>query len=166
MGIIISNTDFIGRWKIAQSGETTKDLNEFISKYEQFYLVQLLGKELFDLFAADLIDKVPQTQRFIDIFEEFYRDEESCVYHSQGMKAMVLGFVYFHYVRAQRIANTTQGNVISMVETSENHSSFSGLVSRFNESVDTLNAIQWFIQDNESDYSEENMQFVEYTSGI
>lgn len=166
MGVIITNKDFIGRWKINQSDQTTKDLDEYIAKYEKFYLIQLLGKELFDLFEADLVAKVPQTQIYIDIFNEFYVDNDSCVYHSQGMKAMVLGFVFYHYVKDQRIINTTQGNRINSVEVSSAFPSFSVLVSRFNESVDNVNAIQWFIDDSIVLYPEENMQLVEYTSGI
>ena len=72
---IVVNTDFKGEYNVSKN---CYDLIDFyIEKYEKKYLTKLLGAELYALFIADLTvtdPQVPQTQRFIDIFDEQEED--------------------------------------------------------------------------------------------
>ena len=166
MGILIDSEDFVGKWAIAQDDYSTDRLDDYITTFEKKFLVYLLGVELFDLFQADLVAQVPQTARFISIFNEFYIDDGGCVFHSEGMKKMLLGMVYFHYVRDNDIKQTPSGTYKNTSELATKFSSFNGVVQRWNQSTDTFQSIQWYICDNYTTYPEYNGQLIQHTSGI
>jgi hypothetical protein len=166
MGILIDTDDFVGKWSIATDDYTDDHLNDYINTYEKRFLVFLLGSELFDLFQADLVAQVPQTARFISIFNEFYIDDGSCVFVSEGMKKMLLGMVYFQYVRDQSLKNTVSGTVRNQAELATQQPAFNSVVQRWNQSTDTFQNIQWYICDNSTTYPEYNGQLIQHTSGI
>ena len=166
MGILIDSEDFVGKWAIAQDDYSTDRLDEYITTFEKQYLVYLLGVELFDLFQADLVAQVPQTARFVSIFNEFYIDDNSCVFHSEGMKKMLLGMVYFQYVRDNDIKQTPSGTFKNNSELATKFPSFNQVVQRWNQSTDTFGTIQWYICDNPTTYPEYNGQLIQHTSGI
>ena len=167
MGILVTADDFTGKYKLSQSLYGKAQLDAYIDKYEKELLTQLMGKTLFDLFVADLVAKVPQTARFIAIYNEFDIDEPSCLIHSDGMKEMVKAYVYFFYTRESPVINTSHGNVVNNQENADRaKGEESAMVLRYNEAIDTYRAIQWYIEDSSATYPEENMQFKNYTSGI
>lgn len=165
---IVQTSDFTGEYAIAEDCFT--DLSPYITKYEEFYLVRMLGAELYKLFIADLTvttPQVPQTQRFIDIFDPFQIDDDSWVKVSEGIKTMLVQFIYFHFLRDQPNKNTTGGTIRTVSSLGENlgYDGFN-LIQAYNEGVKNYHAIQWFICDNEEDYEEENIQPLSFTSGI
>ena len=166
MGILIDSEDFTGKWKIATDDYSEVELDDYISAYEKKYLVALLGVELYDLFAADLNNQVPQTAIYTSIFNEFYIDDSTCVFHSEGMKKMLLGLIFFQYVRDQDVKNTVSGTVRNQSELAVQIPAFNSVVLRWNQSIDTFRNIQWYICDNETDYPTYNGQSIDYTSGI
>lgn len=164
---IVVNTDFAGEYAIPQTRFDNIDF--FIEKYEKKYLVQLLGADLYDLFIADLTapnPQVPQTQRFIDIFDEFQIDESICIYVSEGIRIMLIQFIYFHYIRENQTLNTANGTVTNDVELGTNAAFQGNIVQTYNQGVCNAQAIQWFIWDNTTVYTEENIQPFFLTSGI
>jgi hypothetical protein len=166
MGILIDADDFVGKWAIAQDDYSTDRIDEYITTFEKKYLVELLGVELFDLFQADLVAQVPQTAIYISIFNEFYIDDGSCVFHSEGMKKMLLGMIYFQYVRDNDIKQTPSGTFKNTSELANAFPSFNQVVQRWNQSTDTFGVIQWYICDNPTDYPTYNGQLIQHTSGI
>lgn len=166
MGILIDTDDFKGKWFIPTDDYSEDRLNDYIDTFEKKYLVYLLGKELFDEFQADLVAQVPQTARFVSIFNEFFIDDGSCVFHSEGMKKMLLGMVYFHYVRDNDVKQTPSGTFKNTSELANSFTSFPQIVQRWNQSIDSWRNIQWYICDNPNDYPEYNGQLIDYTSGI
>jgi len=164
---IVVNTDFKGEYNVSKN--CYDQLDTYIEKYEKKYLTKLLGAELYGLFKADLTvtdPQVPQTQRFIDIFDEFSIDENYCVIYSDGIRKMLTQLIYFHYVRENQVVNSATGTVSSAVELGNNASFKGNIVQAFNEAVDNSHAIQWYICDNPTVYPEENIQILRYTSGI
>ena len=165
---IVVNTDFKGEYNVSKNCYDQIDF--YIEKYERKYLLKLLGAELYALFIADLTvtdPQVPQTQRFLDIFNEFSIDENNyCLIESEGMRKMLIQLIYFHYVRENQVVNSATGTVSSSVELGLNASFKGNIVQAFNEGVDNSHAIQWFICDNPTIYPEENIQILRYTSGI
>jgi len=143
------------------------DYQSYLDKYEKKFLVDLLGAELYGLFIADLVSGVPQTQRFIDIYDPFDIDDDSCVRRSEGMKLATMQYVYFYAVRDSPVKKTNTGVVFNDNENSTGPS-YSGfnIVEAYNESVKNAKEIQWYICDNDEDYPEENVQLFEYISGI
>jgi hypothetical protein len=143
--IILSDTDFVGKWKLAKSNNDLID--EYIDEYEESYLIELLGKELSDLFVADLVGGVPQTQIYIDIFNPFSLEINQAIATSKGIKKMLLGLVYFQYVRDNRVKQTMNGAVEQETEVAAK-SDNTFLYQYQNDAVRTYQAIQIYINDN------------------
>ncbi len=85
MGILISASDFIGENKIATDVFTDAELDAFITIYEAKLLYELMGIELYDLFIADLVGGVPQTAKYVTIYEAFVKeiDDEMITRYNQ-----------------------------------------------------------------------------------
>lgn len=132
--------DYKNRFAISQNKFTTVKLAEYIYFYEKKYLIDLFGKELYDLFILDLdTNGNPQSQRFIDIFEEIYLDPNTGFNYprqSLGIKEMLKGFIYFEYTRKQGQQNTIIGNQTATAENSERVPFYASLmIESYNEAV-------------------------------
>lgn len=149
MGTFVKDTDFEkGDIKIATSTSTQVDLNTFIDTSEVEVLQELFGLDLYTLFIADLVAGVPQTQRFIDVFDAFYDDTDAVAgwccgsSRSEGIKKMLMRFIYFEFTREQHIQNTSTGpikpdrnNAISATGPEI------GLITKYNKGVGSYQAI-------------------------
>lgn len=165
MANIITSDDFVGEYVIPKN--CFSELQRYIDKYEDHYLVRLLGAELYNLFIADLTNGVPSTQRFLDIFNSFKIDDHNCLRISEGIKQMLVQFIYFHIVRDLGVKKSIGGVTVFENEVSS-QSMYSGfnIVESFNEGVDNWLQIQWFICDNDDLYPEENGEPTRYMNGI
>jgi len=151
MGTIINTTDFVGIHKIAQTSFTELDL--FITRFEEKYLIEVLGFELFTLFKANLTAGVPTNPIYIAIFNAIRMDDGNCVYQNNGMKSMILGFVWFEYMATQKFKQTASGTVANQIDVAQNLSfDDMGGYKNYNDSVNDANVIQWYINKNLSDY--------------
>ena len=134
---------------------TEADLQIYIDQFEKDYLIDLLGCELYDLFAADLVSGVPQSAIYLSIYNSFCEDESSCgiKWVSEGMVKMLEKFIFWEYTRDQKVKNTFSGNVVNENEASR-ETSFpeSRIFQIYNQAIVSYKAIQWFICDNSSDY--------------
>lgn len=160
MGLILDISDFdFGRYKIALDPEQETDLELYIDRVESDYLPKLFGKELFDLFLADLNAVpvgVPTASRFVVVYNEFVEQDDCVMIQSEGMIEMLKGFVYYLYLRDIVSRPTTIGlekfigeNTVAV--TAIHHD----ITSRYNESVDTFKTIQYYMnQFNSTDYPE------------
>ncbi len=161
---IVSSTDFTGEYSI--SNTVYSSLSLYIDKFEKIYLTKLFGAELYSLFIADLTPtspQTPQTQRFIDVFNFFDTDDGVSLITSEGIKAMLVQFIYFHFVRDLNYQQTDTGVVRRKSELGEliNYKGFN-LDQSYNEGVCNFNAIQWFINENIITYPEFNGVELEY----
>ena len=170
---IIVPSDFKGSVAIAQNKNDVSKLQEYINEWEDELIDNLLGCELADLFRADLVNNVPQTQRFIDIFDPFCEDIESQTLHlhwpshiffqfhvhrgaqnrSRGMKEMLKGLIYLLYVRDQPMINgsigTTESKGVASTLIPANR-----LTLPYNRSINDYWNIQFFIVEDEDMYPE------------
>jgi hypothetical protein len=138
---------------IATNKHTEDGLQEYIDKFEVDYLQDLLGCELYDLFVADLLNGVPQTQIYIDIYEPFCKDDNCGRWRSEGIVKMVEKFIFWKYTRDQKVKNTNTGNIVNSNEVSrEAEFSESRIYTVYNEGICSYDAIQWYICDNLTDY--------------
>ena len=159
--MFLTPSDFTGFYQIS-NGATAQDdkITEYITENQEQFLTDLLGCDLYDLFIADLVNDVPQTQRFIDIFKKFCIDNpigSGCQVRSKGMAVMLKGFTYYNIARNADFFNTISGNLKNEFSNSTHVSTIQmGLNERYNVALGTYNAIQWFICDNASDYPEYN----------
>lgn len=147
-----------GKYELHKGMYEAPKIQAYIDKYERQYLVKLLGVELFKLFEADLVAGVPQTAKYLALYNSFEYDEVNCgIYISEGMVEMVKGFVYYQYLKDMTNVVAVSGNVRQMGENSENVSTLNTMIyTRYNDSVRTYKAIQKFICDNNSDYLDYN----------
>lgn len=150
---IIQLSDFVGQYHIARSTDSDTDLQSYIDSYEQDYLERLLGVSLAELFIADLSAGEPQTQIYIDIFEEFADDNDGYPMKSKGIKDILLRCVWFEYMRRHGIKNTTSGNVNSTMDLSEPAMGNRTHICRvYNDVEKSWVAIQWYILQHSTDY--------------
>lgn len=154
---ITQTTDYVDRFKISQNKYT--NLQATIDFYEKSYLIKLLGKDLYDLFIADLVagGGYPTEQRFIDIYEPIYIEQTLCEYNltSEGIPEMLKGFVYFEYTRKQNQTNTIVGNVKGDAENSvgvDNQNSY--MIEIYNWSVMYFQTIRYILKGEPDVYPE------------
>jgi hypothetical protein len=169
--LIIKTTDFVGFQGLAQSINTTPVLQAYIDLYEKRYLMWLLGETLGNLFIADLVNGVPQTQRFIDLFNSFDKQntfdnwnfcwDYDCNYqnrkgmrHSDGIKQILLNCVFYHYVTDTDAQHTQSSVQQSQSDTSKNADAWRFGERRFNTGLDSWEDIRWFILINKTIYPE------------
>lgn len=149
MGILVTKSDFVGKYSLVKSINDKIDV--FIEEYEEQILVDLLGQDLFDLFQNDLVAKVPQTDIYLAIYNKFTEYDNNFAYTSTGMKKLVLSLIYFEMSRDNSQKNTQVGTVKNVTEVSESLSP-TYLFKIYNEGIKNYKAIQRYILDNLSDY--------------
>jgi hypothetical protein len=159
MGLLINATDFIDTF--ALSKQIVDNISAYIDRYEEKYLADLLGAELYKLFKADVLantpNQVPTDANYLLIYNSILEDYGSCVVRSEGMKSMILGFIWFEYVRGSKHKHTESGVVYNNVELSTIPAWSSGFIQkRYNESITNYENIQWYICQNSGDYPEYN----------
>jgi len=147
-----------GKFELHHGMYEQAKIQAYIDKYERQYLVKLLGVELFNQFVADLVGNVPQTAKYLKIYNPFEYDNVNCyIYISEGMIDMIKGFVYYQYLKDLTNNVAVSGNVRPLGENSENVSTLNSMIyTRYNDSVRTFKAIQSYICDFSSDYLKYN----------
>jgi len=160
MGKIVKTTDFVGKYSISQNSFNGSDLQAFIDKYEKVYLRDLLGLVLGDLLYADIAGSTflpPVTARYTVIFNAIAQEINGCDVVSNGIKEMLLGFIYFEFVKTQSVHNTTTGNVMAQNEVSVQVDwNSTEVYNNYNEAINSYRAIQIYINENSSTYPEYN----------
>jgi len=180
--MFVLTTDFAtGKYRISQNPDDTTALTAYIAKYEPDYLINLLGASLYTTFVADLTGGTALpflTAKYNTLYQPFAQDNlnVSNVFYpigggypdlsdatdsnfeqiiiSKGIKEMLKGFIFFEWTRDQAIENTPIGNVEQQGESSSKVKALqAGIKEKFNEAVKTYQAIQWYINQNRSEYS-------------
>lgn len=148
MSIIVNIDCFKGFHHLPSSCKGEGRLQDYIDRYEDEYLRTLLGSELYQLFIDDLVDGVPQNQDYLDWFNPFHEEIIACCVQekvkSKGVKDMLTGFIYYHYVHSSQMRQTQTGTTIQRT----NNSMKVGFLNnerdaeaRYNEAVESYNAI-------------------------
>ena len=127
---MINTTDFTGKWAIAQNSFSR--LQDYIDRYENKYLVDLMGKELADDFITDPSDVKWDELKVIGF----------------GLTSLLVGFVYFEYVRDLPF-RVTNGNVMYTQE-ENGRTVLTAIVlrQRYNECVRDYKEMQKYLKDN------------------
>ena len=155
MSLVVKISDFdSGINAVSYNGYQSSDFQWYIDKYEKHYLSVLLGVDLYNLFIADLDGNgVPQTPIYQAIYNEINEQINNEILVNRGMKEMLKGFIYFHYVRDNATKQTTTGNKIIEGDSSMAITALSANINlQFNDSIDDYRVIQHYINENEVDY--------------
>ena len=154
--MFITIADFSsGKYELHTGMYDVTRLQAYIDKYESLYLINLLGADLYADFIANLADP-----KYVKIYDPFNQDHNWCIMISEGMKVMLLGFVYFEYLKDLTNQITPNGNVRPIGENSADVSTlYTMMYTRYNESIKTYTAIQYYIcLETEFDYVDFNGQ--------
>jgi len=147
--MIVQVSDFkVGKFELHSGIYDVPRIQAYIDKYEKRYLTELLGGDLYALFAADLIlgSGTPTEPRFLTIFEALTIDLTWCILYSEGMKEMLLGFIYYEYTKDEIVQMTPVGNVRPVGQNSEVAGSlYTQIYTRYNDAVRTYRAIHGYI---------------------
>lgn len=164
---ILKTTDFeSGMVKISQSQYTSADLSEFITDEKQYQVIReilgyTLGQELIDDLAGD--PAVPQTNEWIAIWDEFTFNWEDISIHSYGMKEILKRLVYNEFEVYQRSINSAAGESIVTQEASVTGTGIKR-VRLFNQAIDSIRALQLYVDDRSSIYSDFDGRYFEFDS--
>lgn len=153
MGLLINEDDFASL--IATDVYTEADLTLAIDEYENPLLYELLGIELYNLFVADLVNGVPQTAKYLTIYNAFVKEIDDKMVTSQGMKEMLVQWVFFYFVRTQPQSNSIGGNVENQDTINKpSEMSYTTLVLKYNKCITNFKSIQTYIKSvKDTDYS-------------
>lgn len=173
--MIVTISDFVGKYQLHSGTYVTTNIQAYIDKYEPRYLRELFGAELYTDFLSDLDQQTnePKSPNFKYVYFPFAEDVNVFqLLVSDGIKEMLLGFIYFEYSKDLQNQMTPYGNVQNKSELSNTVSTLSSMIwTRYNESVRTFMAIRdWmFLNWNKSTGQIVQIQLeqnnINYTSG-
>lgn len=153
MGLLIVKSDFVGKYSLATSTKGNDNINDYIERYEEQILLELLGIELFDLFKADVdgVTRLPITDIYLDLYNKINFMYCERLYTSFGLKNILLAIIYFYYIRDNVTKQTVNGDVKIQTEVSQ-QANQTYLLLRYNEAIQSYNAIQRYCLVNKDVY--------------
>jgi len=144
--IIVTVNDFTGFQLIPKSTQSRPNIQAWIDRYESDYIRQLLGVELGNLFIAStpLTTVVP---RYVTIRDAFQYQPNFKIETSKGIKDFLLNAIFYHFVKDNQDQLSLTGVTSNISEAAEDKNSLNAYrfgERKFNESLDTVDAIQWY----------------------
>jgi hypothetical protein len=159
MPIIVTTSDFDnGFYGIALNNETTALLQSYIDRYEATYIRKLFGVTMGNDFIADKSNPT-QDPIYVVLEDAFQEEYYGCNYESLGMADLLTALIFYHYVSDNQSTITQSGVARKLVETANVTSpqdAYRYAEKKWNEAISTWDAIQLFINENESDYPDFN----------
>ena len=109
--MITKISDYKGYFALAKNLYTNEHLQDYIDRFEESALRDLLQCE-YDAFVADLVDGVPQSAKWLDIYNSFYEcSSNGATYQSKGIPDYLKCMVFYNYSLEGNISNTITGTV-------------------------------------------------------
>ena len=150
MGLIVVKDDFTGKYDLVKS--INDKIESYIETYEESYLRELLGIDLFNLYKANVVNHLPVNSSYLTITNPLFIEQNGYSIVSKGIKDMLLGFIFFEYVRDNKIKQSMSGSIVNGVDNSNNDFTQEFLFQRYNESIDIYKNIQLYIELNKATY--------------
>lgn len=168
MSKFVQIEDFKGQYTIPSDKFSKLELQIYIDKYEVLYLQNLLGCEMYEDFNSDyVVPSGPTQPKYIAIWNSFCKDNKMISYDywngssmscprqiiSDGMREMLLGFIYWEYVGK----NNVKLNIGGTYSNDQDNGTAVGLnasnvYDNYNQAIGTYSAIQWCICNNPDNY--------------
>lgn len=150
MSYIVPSDFETGKYKTAFTQFTITDLQACIDRYENRLLTELLGKDLLVLYLAGIIALDPI---YTFIQGEFIEELNGEVVSSEGIKDMLMGFIWCEYQREINTTQTVFGGVKGKGENST-ESTFNATMyhPKYLEALNSFTSIQEYIQFNSTIY--------------
>ena len=150
--ILLTTDDFSGFHGIATNPASLPLLQEYIDRFEQSYIMRILGVELGTKFIADIkgedSDSSALEDRFEVIFNPFIK-QDYCrhIMESKGMKDVLAALVFYEFISSTQAKSSQAGVITNQAEVSniaspENAARFGEV--KWNSALSSIEAIQWW----------------------
>lgn len=141
---LISENQFVGRLKISQNDKQTADLSDVIDYVQKDVLTGLLGAAEYNRLIADLVNNVPQGNKWKALVNgETYTDLDGVQQNYNGVLELLKKFAYYDYYNDRVYQNTSSGkralNAENSVVTSRQQQN-AEIEPKYNEAVDDYKA--------------------------
>ena len=162
---IVTEDCLVGHFRVSLNKHEEESLNLYIQRYEKKYLFDLLGPELYALLPNEFTATSPQTPIVGSPYEAIFSCFQYCtpcglVINCDGLKDMLLGFIYFHWISEHWRKKTASGTVVVDSENSTVlYSAKQGLANYWNDAVKNYLCIQMYICDNLEDFETVDAKF-------
>jgi hypothetical protein len=145
MAQLIAPSDFDGFFALAKSTFKTPVLQDYIDRYHDITIRKLLGKDLGNLFIAD-IPAFP-TPRLATLNNPFTEQDNTLIRESRGVKDLLLAVVFYYYHFDQQNQSSQSGVAkrdveAGIVNSPENAARFAE--KKWNDMIETWENIQWY----------------------
>ena len=138
----IIQADFTGKFQIAEN--KFSDITPYIVRYEGLIFKELMGKDL----AADFL-ATPNDPKWNDFKAIGF-----------GIKSLIVGLIYFEYVRDLPYRLTNKGFVYQMEENANTVIHAFALRQRYNECITDWREFQKYLRENFDDYEGKNRKYI------
>ena len=165
MALLLSDTDFVGKFELPKTSFNISKLNEVIDDVEITMLKKLLGVDLYTLFIADIdtVTKKPATAKYLNLYNEI---STTNIFSDQlinkGMLHALKCFVYFDFAKDNSIKITPVGNTSSSIENGQNIGNTNSIAAVYNQGIEGFRIIQQYIDNNSGDYPEYKYTELDY----
>jgi len=152
---ILSASDFkSGRVKLASSQTDVANLTALISSdWENKQIRRMLGATEGDAFIADLVAGVPQTAKYITIFNSFEFEIANWPYSCAGIKEILKYLFYYYFTQEQSTFNSSAGDKSLNIEASNDLFISKGMRLR-NRASSEVTYLQRYCLDNSDTYTD------------
>lgn len=157
--MITNIEDYKGATLIIPGPFGTGDFISIGQEYEDYYLEHILGCNLTELLKTHLQDNGGNClagNRMCNLINKFcldISDKEEIKY--RGIKTMLVGFVYYHYVKWQESQSTALGKVDPTLESgAQTNFNAINVHEIYNKSLDDAEALRCYIKMNLATYPE------------
>lgn len=165
---LIDPSYFIGEINIAGTDrlEVLDSLNALISKYESMFLRDVLGIELSNLFVAGLPYQFPTLldQRYLYLRDGVAFIVNGITYRWRGFveekndaikkRSIIANYIYYWYLRDVNTFQTPVGETSALTHNSVTDSPDVKMTRAWNEMVDGVSELRFFLQQNSIMYPE------------
>lgn len=139
---MIQASDFTGKWRVSQ--KSNGNISEYITRYEDRLFVELMGEEL----ATEFLD---------DPDAEIWDDFKLIGF---GLTSLIVGFVYFEFVRDLPYQVTNQGVVYTLEENGGLVIPALMLRQRYNENVNDWKLFQEYLKENFENFDGKKRKYI------
>lgn len=140
--ILVDKSEFKGKWEVAQNDFS--NLDSYIERYEKAILVDLMGEDLADDFILD-----PADTKWDDLKGVGF-----------GLTSLLVGFIYFEYVRDLPFRVTNQGVVYQLDDNASQVITVLALRQRYNECVDDYRLMQRLLRSDFNNFRGKRRKYI------
>jgi hypothetical protein len=155
---LIDETYFVGELNIPKASEE-ETLNIFIEKYEKQFLREVLGHETYNAFITGL---AASDQIWLDLRDGATYTYAGMGYQWEDLKQAIACYVYFHWMRNETSSTTQIGESKPQAQNAVNASSVHKMVRAWNEMVDIVWNMWWYLDSSLTTYTTWKVSYPSY----